>query len=609
MRADNQGDDNTLFEGMVMWGLAGVASYFLSGPIWRMTGYLPEGQELSPLVYIVVFFGFVFLLQGVKTIRERGKEGGLENISMRGFRGCQTELFIFILIISPALYLIAVLGKNGVSYSVGMACSVGLVILTKQVDIKKRIGQATLKLRLAGRRKQFGKGGSARFAGMLSEWSMKFKKGDILLGNSLFGCGLCREKVGYGEDQGLFTIGIPGSGKGRSCIIPNLLEWPHSVLMIDPKGENTEITAARRGFGGGRVTGGMGQQVHVLDPFNDVKSVKTASYNPLSDIDINSIRAREEIIMIADALVVPSGGKNAEYFEEGARILISGIIAHLLSRNGNASLVDMRKVWCQDEEGLEKLFSEMIENPAAGNLPVRAASFISKAGSQERGSHCTQMEQATNWIDSPAMGAILGKSSFDMADLKNGNTTVSLVLPTEMLDVHKRFLRLFVNLAIIKMQQKPIAEKPVLFLLDEFYALGHLKSLEVSAAVLRGYKLKLWAIVQNLGQLKELYPKNWEIFLASSGVIQLLGINDIATAEYAIRSIGKCVSEIKFNNQPMRVVNWLLELDEIGNAIARKGGRMIVLRSEGPPLLLKRMNYDKHYSRNMFNANPFIPGS
>lgn len=36
------------------------------------------------------------------------------------------------------------------------------------------------------------------------------------------------------------------SGKGVGIIIPTLLAWPHSVVVVDVKGENYAFTAGRR---------------------------------------------------------------------------------------------------------------------------------------------------------------------------------------------------------------------------------------------------------------------------------------------------------------------------------------------------------------------------
>jgi type IV secretion system protein VirD4 len=112
--------------------------------------------------------------------------------------------------------------------------------------------------------------------------------------------------------------------------------------------------------------------------------------------------------------------------------------------------------------------------------------------------------------------------------------TVYVVLPPEYLEEHKRIMRMFVNLAIrgISAGRKP--EHPILFILDEFYSLGRLTMMEKASGLLAGYGLKLWPVIQNIGLLKHLYPKNWETFFANAGAVQCFGVNDRATGEYFV---------------------------------------------------------------------------
>ena len=63
----------------------------------------------------------------------------------------------------------------------------------------------------------------------------------------------------YEGDSHLMTFAPTGSGKGRGMIIPTLLSYPGSVVVIDLKEENYTVTARQRRK--------MGHQVVVLDPF------------------------------------------------------------------------------------------------------------------------------------------------------------------------------------------------------------------------------------------------------------------------------------------------------------------------------------------------------
>src|SRR5438309_6506 len=63
----------------------------------------------------------------------------------------------------------------------------------------------------------------------------------------------------YDSDAHLITVAPTRSGKGRGVIVPNLLHYAGPAVVLDPKGENYQVTARRRRE--------MGQTVVKLDPF------------------------------------------------------------------------------------------------------------------------------------------------------------------------------------------------------------------------------------------------------------------------------------------------------------------------------------------------------
>ena len=479
----------------------------------------------------------------------------------------------------------------------------------------ERVGILTGGMRRWWRRRGFGAGGSAGFGGLFEELSARFRRGDVLLGSSLYFSPKRREafKIGMGDDRHMLTIAGSRGGKGRSAIIPNLILWPHSALVIDPKGTNAAVTALRRGTGGGRVTSSLGQDVFVVDPFGIVEGVERSGFNPLAAIDIDSLTVTEDIALLTDALVMPETGGNAEHFVSGARTIIAGVVAHLLLQEYETTptLLDVRRALTGSAEELDEMFGAMAATTGVGapSLGRVAASLCENAGPNERGSFFTTLTGNMKWLDSAAMAQILGRTDFDLADLKKGNMTVYVVLPPDLLEEHKRFMRLFVNLSIRAMSRPPRAENPVLFVLDEFFALGTMSLLEKAAGLLGGYNVKLWPIVQNLGQIKELYPQNWETFFSNAGAAQVFAVNDLMTEEYLVRMLGKTVRDIDVGERLQRVVAQLRETEELEEELAREAGREIVFRSGAPPLLLRRTNYDSTFPRSQYSPDPDHPGS
>jgi type IV secretion system protein VirD4 len=102
---------------------------------------------------------------------------------------------------------------------------------------------------------------------------------------------------------------------------------------------------------------------------------------------------------------------------------------------------------------------------------------------------------------------------------------VFLVLPPERLETYSRWLRLMVAQAIHDLARSPARPAaPVLFLLDEFAALGRLEPIE------RAFDLHLWPILQDMHQLWGAYGKSAGTFVSNAGLVQIFNVADVETA-------------------------------------------------------------------------------
>ena len=397
------------------------------------------------------------------------------------------------------------------------------------------------------------------------------------------------------------TVAGSRAGKGRSAIIPNLLTWPGSALVIDPKGTNAAVTAHRRGRGGGRVTKFLGQEVHIVDPFRLVPGIWSARFNPLAAIDPKSNQFAEDIDLVVDSLVIQEREGEASHWDETARTLIGGVLAHLVQTRKGATLVHMRQALTLEGMEREKLFKEMM---AQGGIARAGASLIQTAGPNERGSIFTTALRNTRWLESKAMQEVLAESDFDIRNIKKEPMTVYVVLPPELLETHNRFMRLFVNLAIRGMSVGAKPRYPVLFVLDEFYALGRMTLIEKSAGLLASFGLKLWPIIQNIGQLKHLYPHNYEAFIANAGAIQAFGVSDNTTAEFLISRMGKTARTEQVGTNVMRVVEELREKQEVEREVSRDTGKQLIFRAGEQPMLAQAHPLRQGVSQGLVQRRP-----
>ncbi len=336
----------------------------------------------------------------------------------------------------------------------------------------------------------------------------------------------------YAGQAHLLTIAPTRSGKGVGAIIPNLLTADRSVFCIDPKGENARVTArARSRFG----------QVYVLDPF-DISGQPSAAFNPLAGLDPDSLDLAEDAALLADALVNdPPGQVGEAHWNEEAKALIAGLILYVVCEAPPATrtLATVRELLTLSPGDFAATLKIMQETTGAGGLVRRAANRHLGKSEREASGVLSSAQRHTHFLDSARINQTMASSDFRFADLKEAKATVFLVLPPERLDAYSRWLRLMVAQAIHDLARSPARPAaPVLFLLDEFAALGRLEPVERAFGLMAGYGLQLWPILQDMHQLWSTYGKSAGTFVSNAGLVQIFNVADVETASWVSKSIG-----------------------------------------------------------------------
>lgn len=344
----------------------------------------------------------------------------------------------------------------------------------------------------------------------------------------------------YTGDRHLMTIAPTRSGKGVSSIIPNLLAYRGSAVVIDPKGENAMITAPRRGKGDTkRGIQGMGQTVHVVDPWG-ITGLPSSCFNPLDWLNPDDPDINENAMILADSIITPHAGSKDQFWDEEAKALLVGILLHVATskETDNRTMGHVRDIISMSNEDLNDILGEMVEsqNPIVSSAGARTLSKEDKLKSNVLAS----LQSHTHFLDSPSIRASLATSDFSFEDLKTTKMTVYLVLPADRLGAFGRWLRLLIQQALTvnarNIEIKP--DKPILFLLDEMATLGRLSMVEEAYGLMAGFGMQLWGIVQDLSQLHRIYGNGWQTFIGNSGVIQYFGSRDLMTAEYFSKMCG-----------------------------------------------------------------------
>lgn len=362
------------------------------------------------------------------------------------------------------------------------------------------------------------------------------------------------QHVGLALERNVVTVAGSGGGKGVGLIVQNARKWTESLLCLDPKeGENARLSWKAREA--------LGQKVYVIDPFKFTQSIPDrlrASFNPLADIDPSSPTAATQIRNLADGLVVVHDPRHMEW-TEGARDILAGLIAYNIQDAPPQfrSLAQVRNMLMQPfgtpqngggGSGLYADAMRMMKMQGLGGLARAAGDIIMQAVTGENkqpGQFLNLAKRATKWLDDAVIADCLSRSSFSLRELKQRPTSVFVALHPDYLETHAAFLRLFVQAALNAMTTGGEQGTHCLFLLDEFYALGKIERVQKAAGKLRSYGVHLWPILQNLGQLDELYKvEGRETFFANSDALTFFNCGgDDRALDYISRRIGALTPE------------------------------------------------------------------
>lgn len=345
------------------------------------------------------------------------------------------------------------------------------------------------------------------------------------------------EQLGYAGEANIITFGPTRTGKGTTAIIPTLLTNAESCFVLDVKGENYEKTHAFR-------RDQLGHNVIAFDPFNVVGQGGTAGFNPLArciarDGNFPNTFATD-LMDLADALITTDNAQD-RFWTDSARDLITCIMGHLCeTRTETPTLGRVRQVLGMNDEDRKKFLEKCYQS----HVPMirdSAQRYMPRGGEDKvvNGIIQTAISQL-NYLVEPRVVNTLARSTFQFEDLRTRPTTIYFIIPARELQTYYRFARMMVQSFVTAMSQPPPrGTRSVLAILDEQAQLGYMRSLEQGVALLCGYKVRIWSIFQNLGQLQSLYEKGADSFLGNAELQQFFTTNDHATAEYLSRRVGK----------------------------------------------------------------------
>jgi type IV secretion system protein VirD4 len=354
--------------------------------------------------------------------------------------------------------------------------------------------------------------------------------------------------ISYFGDGHLMTIAPTGAGKGRSVIIPNLLNYLGPVVVIDPKGENYAVTARRRKD--------MGQEVFCLDPFS-VLGDNSDGLNPLDIFNLDGSDVETDAQMLAELLSTGKRSHEEAFWDISSCALYSGLIAHVATGMAieERNLNTVRKMVVNDDTVLNiaKLLDDSGKTMSRMAYDEMAA-FLQMPEDRTRPSVLAVANSYIKAFLSERVARTLEKSSFSLSDVVSGKPlSIYLVIPPNKLRSHKALLLLWIGTLLQSItSRKNIPEQRTLFLLDECAQLGNFHFLETVITLCRGYGLQAWSFWQDIGQIKQLYPSGWTTMINNCSVLQVFGAKNYMVASEFASMVGvetDAIRDIQSNEQ------------------------------------------------------------
>jgi type IV secretion system protein VirD4 len=311
------------------------------------------------------------------------------------------------------------------------------------------------------------------------------------------------------------------SGKGVSIVIPNLLNYPDSVVVLDLKQENYDITSAYRKR--------YGQEVYLFNPF--AEDGRTHRWNPLSYVPDNP-HFHVSAILAVGYVLYPQDGKDA-FFNDQARNLFLGLVLYLVETPElPRTISEALRQSSGKGKPLKKYLTDLMaerddsERPLSDSCIEALLRFTSNSENTLASILASFNAPLTIWA-SPIVDAATSGNDFLLTDVRKKRMTIYVGITPDKLPEARLITNLFfsqlINLNTKELPSKnPALKYQCLVLLDEFTAPGPIEIIKTSVSYQAGYGLRLMPIFQSGSQVESTYGEKEARTLLTNHACQII---------------------------------------------------------------------------------------
>lgn len=417
-----------------------------------------------------------------------------------------------------------------------------------------------------------------------------------------------RRLLQYSGDSHVLVAAPTRSGKGVSIVIPNLLTWPESVVVLDMKRENWNATAGFRAA--------HGQACFRFDPA--AADGTSHCWNPLDLVSREPGKAIEDLQRIANILFPDTPGVQP-IWTRTPRFLFMGIAMYLMETGQPLSIGAVLRAGMDGDPytTFDRIIKERVKagTPLSDPCVRSLGAYLDIAAKETRAGIITGFRSALELWQSPSVDAATSRSDFDLLDLRRKRMSVYFVCaPRDLARLHPLlllFFQLTIDVNTVTLPQFDASLKfKCMLLMDEFASIGKIESLAKGIAFVAGYGLRLVAILQSPAQIAEIYGQAAAAtFLANFGVqvahapkrTETQTLRDVS--EWLGYNTEKGINRSRTNNLFEKAKHSLSEQEQrrallLPQEIAEIGDRRnIVIVENCPPILGRKIRY---YAEKLF---------
>ncbi len=326
----------------------------------------------------------------------------------------------------------------------------------------------------------------------------------------------------YGGFQFVMLAAPTRSGKGVGVVIPNCLNYSDSLVVLDIKLENFDITAGYRAK--------HGQEVYLFSPFDT--NGRTHRYNPLAYISDDPASRMGDIDAIAAAFY-SGGDEKDKFWNEQAKDLFRGLCLLVLE---TPDLPNTIGEILRQASGKGKPFKEHIEGMLAA---AKEKGFSYSSGCRDSlGRILGNSENTLSSIvatfntpllifQNPRVDQATSANDFDLRDVRRKRMSIYLGVTPDKLKDAAVLINLFfdqllnLNTRVLPQQDKSLKYQ-CLMIMDEFTAIGKVNMIQQAISYQAGYNMRVLTIIQNKSQLEDKYGKSGAITLMANHALMIM---------------------------------------------------------------------------------------